>query len=94
MSTRERVSEDADASVSGRGPCGGDVESRSGVVEGGRVGVVEAPEPPLKIVKGESDLRLWARAWAESFPAWSDERWRRVNAGLGYRPGEPVDDGE
>lgn len=27
----------------------------------------------------------WARELARRSPAWSDELWRRVNGGLGYR---------
>ena len=66
-----------------------DIESRSGVLRGGRSGEVEAPEPPPKIAKeeggDEDDLRAWARAWAESFPPWSDAQWREMNYTLGYR---------
>jgi len=29
----------------------------------------------------------WAREWAQRSPDWSDEQWRRINAGLGYRVG-------
>src|SRR2546427_7272741 len=30
-------------------------------------------------------LRQWAREWARRLPPWSDEQWRQINAGLGYR---------
>jgi len=31
------------------------------------------------------DLKAWARRWVDSFPPWSDEQWREINAALGYR---------
>ena len=33
----------------------------------------------------DEELRAWARAWVETFPPWSDEQWREINIGLGYR---------
>jgi hypothetical protein len=30
-------------------------------------------------------VRAWAREWARRLPRWSDEQWRYINAGLGYR---------
>lgn len=30
-------------------------------------------------------LREWAREWARRLPSWSEEQWRQINAGLGYR---------
>jgi hypothetical protein len=30
-------------------------------------------------------VRAWAREWARRLPHWSDEQWRSINAGLGYR---------
>ncbi|MBS2964296.1 hypothetical protein KGA66_14645, partial [Actinocrinis puniceicyclus] len=31
------------------------------------------------------EVRAWAREWAKRLPHWSDEQWRSINAGLGYR---------
>ena len=30
-------------------------------------------------------LRAWARAQAESFPPWSEQQWKDINAVLGYK---------
>jgi hypothetical protein len=36
-------------------------------------------------VDGEELAWARARVWAASFPPWSDEQWREINIGLGYR---------
>lgn len=43
------------------------------------------PAPDGEPAGPDPELAAWARAWAESFPPWSDERWARNNAALGYR---------
>ena len=57
----------------------------------------DAPDAVTGAAGAESEregaaLLEWAWAWAETFPAWSEERWANVNAALGYRLAELEDE--
>jgi hypothetical protein len=38
-----------------------------------------------------ADLEEWAERQVAGFPPWSEDWWRRINAGLGYRLDDPAD---
>ena len=38
-----------------------------------------------KVDEREEQIKARARAWAKRLPRMSDEQWRSINAGLGYR---------
>lgn len=72
-------------------PVGGDVESakpsaQKGGWAGRETGGGQREAVPDDHEGGDVDeVRAWAREWAKRLPDWSDEQWRRINAGLGYR---------
>jgi hypothetical protein len=45
---------------------------------------VPGEQEPEPLTEDELDW-AWAREMAERSPDWSDEQWRKINAGLGYR---------
>jgi hypothetical protein len=44
-----------------------------------------APDETTPEDEEEDPVEAWAREWARRLPRWSDEQWRHINAGLGYR---------
>jgi len=45
----------------------------------------QGSEPGDSGAEGAEELRAWALALVETFPPWSDDQWRDINVGLGYR---------
>jgi hypothetical protein len=79
-------------------PSGGNVESPQVAAQtGGWVGHETAGRAPVAgndhdgAAPGDREAADWERAreweweWADSTPDWSDARWRKVNARLGYQ---------
>lgn len=66
-----------------------DVESPKVAAQpGGWVGPQTAGRASAADQDHPGGVQEWARAWAQRFPAWSDEQWRQANAALGYRLAE------